>query len=59
MQYHQDLRNDFYLAAKIKKPCKSLRVETKNEENSEKFQENFEAFWSKSLLKIDFFHIFS
>ena len=45
MQDPQDLRNDFDLADKTKQPaCKTLRVWTKNEENFEKFQENFEIF---------------
>ena len=53
MQSHQDLMG----AAKCKQPaCKVLRVWTKNNENFENFQENFEIFWSKSLLNIDFFH---
>ena len=39
-------------------PSKTLLVCTKNEENFERFQENFEIFWSKSLWKIDFFHYF-
>ena len=30
----------------------------KNEENLEKYQENFEIFWSKSLWKMDFFSQF-
>ena len=48
--------NDFDCAAKTKQPaCKPLRVWTKNEENFESFQENFEIFWSKSLRKIEFF----
>ena len=45
MQDHQDLSNDFDWAGKIKQPaCKILRVLTKNEENFENFQENFEIF---------------
>ena len=56
MQDHQDLINDFNWAGKIKQAaCKTLRVWIKNEENFEKFQENFEIFWSKSLWKINFF----
>ena len=59
MKEHQHLKNDFHRAGKSKKSAsKILRVWTKNEENSEKFQENFEIFWSKSLWKIGFFHIF-
>ena len=55
-QDHRDLINDFDWAGKSKQPtCKNLRVWTKNEENFEKFQENCEIFWSKSLWKIDFF----
>ena len=51
--------NDFDWAGKSKQPaCKNLRVWTKNEENFEKFQENFEIFWSKSLWKIEFFSQF-
>ena len=51
--------NDFDWPGKSKQPAfKTLRVWTKNEENFENFQENFEIFWSKSLLKIDFFHNF-
>ena len=45
MQDHQDFRNDFLWAGKIKQPaCKTLRFWTKNEENVEKFKENFELF---------------
>ena len=45
MSDHQNLKKDFHRAGKIKKPpCKTLRVWTKNEENLEKFQENFEIF---------------
>ena len=45
MQDHPDLINDFNWAGKSKQPaCKTLRVWTKNEENFEKFQENFEIF---------------
>ena len=45
MQYHQDLMNDSDWAGKIKQPAsKILRVWTKNEENFEHFQENFEIF---------------
>ena len=40
MQDHQDLMNDFDWAGKSKQgACKTLRVWTKNEENSEKFQD--------------------
>ena len=45
MKEHQYMKYDFHRAGKIKKPaCKTLRVWTKNEENFEKFQENFEIF---------------
>ena len=45
MQDHRDLMNDFDWAGKTKQPaCKTLRVWTKNEENFENFQENFEIF---------------
>ena len=45
MQEHQELMNDFDCAGKTKHPAsKTLRVWTKNEENFEKFQENFEIF---------------
>ena len=38
---HRDLMNDFDWAGKTKQPsCKTLRVWTKSEENSETFQEN-------------------
>ena len=51
--------NAFDWAGKIKQAaCKTLRVWSKNEENFEKFQANFEIFLSKSLWKIDFFHNF-
>ena len=56
MKDNQNLRNDFQQAGKIENPaCKPLRVSTKNEEKFENFQDNFELFGSKSLLKIDFF----
>ena len=42
-QDHCDLMNDFDCADKSKQPaCKTLRVWTKNEDNFENFQENFE-----------------
>ena len=45
MHAHQDLMNDSDWAGKTKQPaCKGLRVWTKNEENFENFQENFEIF---------------
>ena len=51
--------NDFDCAGKtMQHACKTLRVWTKNEENFENFQGNFEIFWSKSLWKIDFFSHF-
>ena len=43
---------------KLRTCLQNMRVWNNNEENLEKFQENFENFWSKSLWKIDFFHIF-
>ena len=44
-QVHRDLMNDFDWAGKDKQvACKTLRVWTKNEENFEKFQEDFEFF---------------
>ena len=49
MKDHQDLKNDFHRTGKIKKPAyKFMRIWTKNQENFERFQENFEIF----LLKI-------
>ena len=48
MQDHHDLMNNFDSAAKSKQPaCKTLRVWTKNEENFEKIQENFDIFLIK------------
>ena len=45
MQDHTDLKNDFDWAGKTKQlACKTLSVWTKNEENFEKFQENFKIF---------------
>ena len=45
MRDHQDLRNDFHWAVKIKQPAwKILRVRTKNEENFGKIQENVDIF---------------
>ena len=45
MQVNQDVMNDFDWAGKTKQPaCKTLRVWTKNEENFENFQENFDIF---------------
>ena len=45
MHAYQDLMNDFDWASNSKQiGCKVLRVWTKNEENLEKFQENFEIF---------------
>ena len=45
MQDNRDLMNDFDWTGKTKQPaCKTLRVCTKNEENFENFQENFEIF---------------
>ena len=42
MQAHRDPMNAFDWADKTKQStCKTLRVLTKNEENFEKFQENF------------------
>ena len=56
MKDNQNLTNDFQQAGKIENPaCKTMRVSTKHEETFENFQENFELFGSKSLLKIDFF----
>ena len=53
----QDLRTYFHWTAKSKTAdCKKLSVCTKNEENFEKFLENFEIVRSKSLWKIDFFY---
>ena len=44
-QDHRDLMNDFDWAGKSKQgACKTRRVWTKNEENFEKFQANFEIF---------------
>ena len=44
-QDHRDLMNDSDWAGKSKQPaCKTLRVWTKNEQNFENFQENFEIF---------------
>ena len=44
-QDHRDLMNDFDRADKDKQAaCKTLRVWTKNEEDFEKFQENFQIF---------------
>ena len=45
MQTPQELRNDFDWDRKNQNsPSKGLRVLTKNEENPERFQENFEIF---------------
>ena len=45
MQDHQDFMNDFDWAGKTKQhACRTLRVWTKNEEDFENFQENFEIF---------------
>ena len=45
MHAHHELMQDFHCAAKFKQPvCKILRVWTKNEENFENSQENFEIF---------------
>ena len=45
MQDHRELMNDLDCAAKNKQPpCKTLRLWTKNEENFERFHENFENF---------------
>ena len=45
MKDHQHFKNDFHRAGKIKEAaCKILRVWTKNDENVENFQENFEIF---------------
>ena len=45
MHAYQDLMNDFDSAGKTKQTgCKTLRAWTKNEENFENFQENFEIF---------------
>ena len=45
MPDHQDLMNVFDWAGKTKQvACKALRVWTKNEENFEKFPENFVIF---------------
>ena len=45
MTDYQHLMNDFHRAGEFKiQACKVLRVWTKNEENFEKFQENFEIF---------------
>ena len=44
-QDHRDLMNDLDWADKTKQAAfKTLRVWTKNEENVENFQENFEIF---------------
>ena len=44
-QDHRDLMNDFDWADKSKQlACKTLLVCTKNEENFEKSQENFDIF---------------
>ena len=59
MHARQKLMKYFNWAAKFKQPaCKTLRVWTKNEENFENFQVNFEIFRTKYLWKIDFFHNF-
>ena len=58
MKDHQHLKNDFHWAGKSKQPtCKTLRVWTKNEENLEKFQENFEIFFQNLFGKLTFFTI--
>ena len=45
MQEHRDLMKDFDWAGKDKQAaCKTLRFWTKNEENFENFQEDFEIF---------------
>ena len=45
MQDHQGLMTDFDWEGKSKQPaCKTLRVWSKREENSEKFRENSELF---------------
>ena len=45
MQANRDLMDDFDWPGKSKQcACKTCRVWTKNEENFEKFQENFEIF---------------
>ena len=45
MQDHRDLMNVFDWIRKTKQAaCKALRVWTKNEDNFENFQENFEIF---------------
>ena len=45
MQDNRDLMNDFDWAVITKQgACKTWRVWTKNEENFEKFQENFQIF---------------
>ena len=44
-QDHRDLMNDFDWGGKTRqRSCKTLRDWTKNEENFERFQENFEIF---------------
>ena len=45
MQDHQEVIDGFHWTGEIRQPpCKVLRVSTKNEENPEKIQENFEIF---------------
>ena len=45
MQDNRDMMNDFDWAGKTKQgACKTWRVWTKNEDNFENFQENFEIF---------------
>ena len=59
MHAHQDLSKNFHWAGKIKQPaCKTLRVRTQNEENFEKFQENFEISDQNLHGKLTFFTIF-
>ena len=45
MKDHQHFNNDFHRAEKSKKTeCKTMRVWAKNEQNLEKFQENYDIF---------------
>ena len=55
MQDHRDLLSEFDCTGKMKQwSCKTLRIWSKNVENYENFQENFQSFSLLSLWKIDF-----
>ena len=59
MEDHQNYKNYFHRAGKIKKPaCKILRVWTKNEDNFENCQETFEIFLSNSMENWLFSHFY-